>query len=44
MKSINNDSSRLIFNNVDGYIKVINGDEYLIFASTNKNKKYQKST
>ena len=39
MKSINNDNSRLIFNNVDGYIKGINGDEYLIFASTNKNKK-----
>ena len=30
----------LIFNNVDGYIiEESNEDKYLIFASTNKNKK-----
>ena len=30
----------LIFNNVNGYIEKSNEDKYLIFASTNKNKKY----
>ena len=29
----------LVFNNVDGYIWESTGDKYLIFASTNKNKK-----
>ena len=28
----------LIFNNVDGYIEESNGDKYLVFASTDKNK------
>ena len=29
----------LIFNNVDGYIEESNGDKYLAFASTQRNKK-----
>ena len=34
-----------IFNNVDGYIiKESNGDKYLIFASTDKNKELLKTT
>ena len=28
----------LVFNNVDGYIEESNGNKYLIFASTDKNK------
>ena len=32
----------LIFNTVDGYIKEINRDKYLIFASTDKNKEVLK--
>ena len=28
----------LVFNNSDGYIEESNGDKYLIFASTTKNK------
>ena len=39
MKSIDNEYPRLIFNNVDGDIIESNGDKYLIFASTYKNKK-----
>ena len=31
MKSIDNENPRLIFDNVDGYIKESNGDKYLIF-------------
>ena len=42
MKSINNKNPRLIFNNLDGYIKESNGNEYLILGSTNKNKKVLK--
>ena len=42
MKSINDTNLRLIFNNVDGYIKESNGNEYLVLASTNKNKKVLK--
>ena len=38
MKSIDNKNPRLIFNNVNGYIKESNEYEYLIFASTNKIK------
>ena len=30
----------LTFNNVNGYIEKSIEDKYLIFASTNKNKKY----
>ena len=29
----------LVFNNVDGYTEKNNGNKYLIFASTEKNKK-----
>ena len=29
----------LVFNNVDGYTEKNNGNKYLIFASTKKNKK-----
>ena len=32
----------LIFDNVDGYIKEKNGNKYLIFASTDKNKEVLK--
>ena len=42
MKSIDNEYPRLIFNNVDGDIKGSNGDKYLIFTSTYKNKKVSK--
>ena len=42
MKSINDTNLRLIFNNVDGYIKESNENEYLVLASTNKNKKVLK--
>ena len=34
----------LIFNNVDGYIEESNGDKYLVFASTGKNKEALKNT
>ena len=33
----------LVFNNVDGYIEESNGNKYLIFASTNKNKEILKN-
>ena len=36
-------SHYLVFNNVDGYIEKNNGDKYLIFASTGKNKKVLKN-
>ena len=39
MKSINDTNLRLTFNNVNGYIKESNGNEYLVLVSTNKNKK-----
>ena len=48
MKSVdhvNIDSENLlyiIFNNIGGYIEESNEDKYLIFASTNKNKKVLK--
>ena len=42
MKSIDNEYPCLIFNNVDGDIKGSNGDKYLIFTSTYKNKKVSK--
>ena len=32
----------LIFNNVDGYIEESNGNKYLVFASTDKNKEVLK--
>ena len=32
----------LVFNNVDGYIEESNGNKYLIFASTDKNKEILK--
>ena len=32
----------LVFNNVDGYIEESNGNKYLIFASTDKNKEIWK--
>ena len=32
----------LIFSNVDGYIEESNGDKYLVFASTDKNKEVLK--
>ena len=39
----NENSLYLIFNDVDGYIgKECNGDKYLVFASTDKNKKVLK--
>ena len=34
----------LIFNDVDGYIEESNGNKYLIFASTHKNKEVLKNT
>ena len=33
----------LVFNNVDGYIEESNGNKYLIFASTDKNKEILKN-
>ena len=40
MKSFGSENSLYhIFNNVDVYIKESNQDKYLIFASTDKNKK-----
>ena len=35
-------SIHLVFNNVDGYIEESNGNKYLIFASTDKNKEILK--
>ena len=32
----------LIFNEVDGYIKEVNGNKYLVFASADKNKEVLK--
>ena len=34
----NENSLYLIFNNINGYINESNGDKYLIFVSTDKNK------
>ena len=43
--NIDSDNSLyLIFNNVDGYIEESNGDKYLVFASTDKNKEVLKNT
>ena len=42
---VNNDSANsiyLVFNNVDEYIEESNGNKYLIFASTDKNKEIWK--
>ena len=42
---VNNDGENslyLIFNNVDGYLEESNGDKYLGFASTDKNKEVLK--
>ena len=42
IKSLDIENPHFIFNNVYGYIKESNGDKYLIFASTGKNKKILK--